>query len=133
MALFSATIDDGKHTRVILRSTGSPPPTPPPPPPTPRVACAVVPAQNVATLGCADGDIIQNVSFGSFGTPLGTCSDRQLNQQHVPQDARCDAPDALAVLRELCVGMQSCMVEPACRSGSCKLAASSQRCQIRAI
>jgi hypothetical protein len=54
------------------------------------------------TLTCVNGTI-NNVSFASYGTPIGACPSWGAN-------ASCNSPNSLAVVQSQCLGQSSCTV-----------------------
>lgn len=117
------------HLYTVVSEGGDPlPPTPAPPGPTPQpkggcggyaaggsCLCAIIDEHENVTLGCAAGTKISDVTFASFGTPSGTC-DGGVNPggDTFKKNDKCDAPDALARVREACVGKESCDLAPTC-------------------
>ncbi|MFT3711285.1 MAG: DUF4832 domain-containing protein [Archangium sp.] len=69
--------------------------------------CAVVnewdpyPTPGTLSVSCPAGQVIQSISFASYGTPAGTCG-------AFAADATCHATSSVTVLQSLCVGHASC-------------------------
>jgi len=58
---------------------------------------------NIALQCAGAGATISSIDFAAFGTPYGTCGDYHHN-------ASCDASNATAVAKSLCIGKSSCNV-----------------------
>jgi hypothetical protein len=84
-------------------------PKPEPEPPKPmrievkgKTVCSSVEEWDAVRITCGEGEIVRAVQFVSYGTPTGMCGDLHKGQ--------CDAPEALAVVTEACMGRASCVV-----------------------
>lgn len=64
--------------------------------------CALVDEGAAATLECPEGQRIESVAFGSYGTPSGECENFSAGA--------CDAEGALEAIEGLCVGRTRCVV-----------------------
>ena len=113
---------------VVSEGTDPLPPAPTPPGPAPQpkggcggqtagggCLCAIIDEHQNVTLGCAAGTKISDVTFAAFGTPSGSC-DGGINPSGdtFKKNDKCDAPDALALVRKACVGKESCTLMPTC-------------------
>ena len=67
--------------------------------------CASVAEAAKATLSCPQGQIINSVTFASFGNPTGTCGNFA--------KGTCDAKASLTRVQSICVGRNSCSVPAA--------------------
>ena len=119
----------GVHVYTVVSEGADPlPPAPTPPDPAPHhkggcggygasgvCLCAILNEHENVTLGCEPGTKIQDVTFGSFGTPSGTC-DGGVNPggDTFKINEKCNAPGALAEVKTACVGKESCTLMPEC-------------------
>ena len=67
--------------------------------------CAVVDEHAQMALSCPRG-VITNITFASYGTPSGDCSQDGTHDDFAISD--CHASNSLSVVRSLCVGNQYC-------------------------
>ena len=117
------------HLYTVVSQGATPlPPAPPPPGPAPQpkggcggqaaggaCLCAIIDEHQNVTLGCAGGIKISDVTFASFGTPSGSCDGGvDPGGDTFKKNVKCDAPDALAVVKAACVGKESCTLMPTC-------------------
>jgi alpha-L-rhamnosidase len=66
--------------------------------------CALAPENQAASIDCGDGGSIADVSFASFGTPVGGCG------AGLASNASCHSESSLQVVKTLCVGQRNCSV-----------------------
>jgi hypothetical protein len=62
--------------------------------------CATAAEDASVTLTCPTGQIIDSITFASFGTPTGSCGSFATSD--------CDATSSTSVVQSLCVGQSSC-------------------------
>lgn len=74
--------------------------------------CGVAAERDQIDLTCGgDGNVIKSVSFASYGTPSGTCS-----QENLARNPKCDA-EVTTYVQDTCVGKASCSVM--CHDNQC--------------
>jgi hypothetical protein len=66
--------------------------------------CALAPENQMAAVSCGDGDSIADISFASFGTPVGGCG------AGLASNASCHSDSSLQVVKKLCIGLSNCSV-----------------------
>jgi hypothetical protein len=67
-----------------------------------KTVCSSVEEWDAVRITCGEGEIVRAVQFVSYGTSTGTCGDLQKGS--------CDAPEALALITDACMGRASCVV-----------------------
>lgn len=66
--------------------------------------CALAPENQMASIDCGDGGTIADISFASFGTPVGGCG------AGLTSNASCHSESSLQVVQKLCIGQSKCSV-----------------------
>jgi alpha-L-rhamnosidase len=66
--------------------------------------CALAPENQMAFINCGDGGSIIDISFASFGTPVGGCG------AGLALNTSCHSVSSLEVVKALCVGQSNCSV-----------------------
>jgi hypothetical protein len=66
------------------------------------VTCTQVAEQSTATLSCPSGQVVKSITFGSYGTPTGSCPSFS--------QGACHASTSKSTLESLCLNKQSCSV-----------------------
>jgi len=64
--------------------------------------CALAPVNQMAFINCGDGGSIIDISFASFGTPVGGCG------AGLTLNTSCRSVSSLEVVKALCVGQSNC-------------------------
>ena len=117
-------VSAAKPLRVTVRFAEELLKAPPPPPPPPPPAQCVERVQEslgkptLAQLSCAGtgaGSVITGVSFASFGTASGSCSDPESSGANTFKIGRCNAKNTTELVKALCVGEKECAVESSTR------------------
>ena len=96
---------------------------PPPPPPPPAAQCVHVqesldPQNAVAQLSCAGvsaTSTIKSITFASFGTASGSCSDAASSGASTFKLGSCDAHNSTEIVKSRCVGKTACSVQSSVR------------------
>lgn len=111
LARLVVSYSDGKSFHLSSSPGGSKP-----------VLCGTAKEHESTQISCPNGNVIEAISFASFGTPSGdeTCAPTTgANTFH--KNVSCDAAGAAGVLKEACVGKSSCALAPTCNKGSCTM------------
>jgi alpha-L-rhamnosidase len=66
--------------------------------------CALAPENQLVSIECGDGGSIVDISFASFGTPVGGCG------AALASNVSCHSESSLQVVKTLCVGQKNCSV-----------------------
>jgi hypothetical protein len=66
--------------------------------------CALAPENQLASIDCGEGGTIADISFASFGTPVGGCG------AGLTSNSSCHSESSLQVVQKLCVGQRNCSI-----------------------